>query len=61
MFRKLNKNLLISEIIFTIVSNYQTPDCLPGCDLEYVKRFDALQTGWCALESVDTEIKDLDN
>ena len=36
MFQKSTNNLLISEIISTIVSNYRTPDCLPGCDLEYV-------------------------
>ena len=36
MFQKSTKNLLVSEIFSTLVSNYRTPDCLPGCDLEYV-------------------------
>ena len=36
MFQKSTKNLLISEIFSTVVSNYQTLDCLPGSDLKYV-------------------------
>ena len=36
MIQKSTKKLLISEIISTLVSNYRTPDCLLGCNLEYV-------------------------
>ena len=36
MCQKSTQNLLISEIVSTLISNYRKLDCLPGCGLEYV-------------------------